>query len=316
MTLLVSKEYFDGHFDEYDVAKARTRIGERYSRVFLCTLSKAKHLKHDALVMFKACNSFEYRDTAVIDEAGRVSCSCFSQVLPVLDNFKRLIVCGDPKQGAPYSSKNRTLSSVITVLEKRAKEKGIVKRGFLNIQYRLEMDIGALVSRTFYDGKVESYLKRSGKNLFFHDVRGEIDDRNRSISCNEEAELAMKYARRILHLHRNSTVAILCYYRFQMMKVSALRDKDNFGRRLIVSTVDGYQGKEAEYVIVSTCAQKFAVSGHVGERERTNVAISRGRRRLIVLGNGSYLKNDNLWSVILCGMEQVGGSDCYEAAYR
>ena len=61
-----------------------------------------------------------------------------------------------------------------------------------------------------------------------------------------------------------------------MMKVSGLRDRDNFGRRLMFSTVDGYQGKEADYVIVSTCAQKFDVSGYVGEKERTNVAISRG----------------------------------------
>ena len=201
MTLLVSREYYNAHVDEYDVAHACTRIGERYSRVLLCTLSKAKHLQSDALVKFRGCNSFQYRDTAIIDEAGRVSCCCFSQVLPVLDNFKRLFVVGDPKQGAPYSSKNRTLSSVITVLEKRAEERGIVKRGFLNIQYRMEMDIGVLVSTTFYDGKVESYLKRSGKNLFFHDVRGEIHDRNGSISCNEEAELAMKYARRILHFY-------------------------------------------------------------------------------------------------------------------
>ena len=49
------------------------------------------------------------------------------------------------------------------MLQKRAQESAVVKKGFLNIQYRMELDIGELVNRTFYDGKVESFLRKSGK---------------------------------------------------------------------------------------------------------------------------------------------------------
>lgn len=314
LTLLVSKEYYDENLYDYEAGIAQTKLRERYSRVLLCTLSKAKHVKSEELIKFRTTRSFEYRDTAIIDEGGRVSCCCFSQVLPLLDHFKRLVVSGDPKQGGPFSSKNRTLRSVITVLQKRAQESAVVKKGFLNIQYRMELDIGELVSTTFYDGKVESFLKRSGENLFYHDVRGEIGTRNKSIFCKKEADLAMRYAKRILQKHRVSTVAILCYYTSQRRYISDSRGRDNFGRRLMVSSVDGFQGKDADFVIISTCAQKFDVKEHIGRKERANVAISRGRRRVILLGDKYSLSNNGLWSVILAGMKHIRGNVCSDEA--
>ena len=83
-----------------------------------------------------------------------------------------------------------------------------------------------------------------------------------------------------------------------------------------VCTVDGYQGKEADYVVISTCAQKDSMSGHLAQMERACVATSRGKFRLIILGNRAVLQTNALWRAILRRMKHVEGNVCCDEAVR
>ena len=79
-------------------------------------------------------------------------------------------------------------------------------------------------------------------------------------------------------------------------------------RRLQVCSVDSFQGMEADYVILSTCAQKSRMSPHVADKERACVAMSRGKRRLIILGNKRTLKSNDLWAGMLKAMTTLTGN--------
>ena len=67
--------------------------------------------------------------------------------------------------------------------------------------------------------------------------------------------------------------------------------------------------------MVSTCLQK-SLTPHMVERVRACVASSRGKRRLIILGNRLVLKQNALWSEMLRYMVHVEGNNCSDVAVR
>ena len=279
----------------------------------------AKKISEKDLQQFRDSKSkFRNRDTVLVDESGRISELEFGELLPRLSSYKRLGVFGDAKQGGPYSPRNRELSSIIDLLESLAysNAKGVVKRAFLNKQYRMVFDIGRLVSNFFYDGMVHSRYSECGRNIFCHSVKGNLGDCNSSLCCIREARLAIKYAETLLHAHSQKTVAILCYYNFQMMFIRRSMNTAVYGRYLRVSTVDGYIGKEADYVLVSTCAQKGLITPHVASVYRACVATSRGRRRLIIFGDVAILERNEVWSPMLRDMVHIEGNHCDASAVR
>ncbi len=68
------------------------------------------------------------------------------------------------------------------------------------------------------------------------------------------------------------------------------------GVAITISTVDGFQGREADIVIFSAVrSNPQGRIGFVADARRLNVAITRARRGLVVLGNGETLRHDANW---------------------
>ena len=280
----------------------------------------AKRVKPADLQKFRVKDDngrFEFRSTVIVDEANRIGECSFAEVLPLLGPFKRLSVLGDRTQGGVFSSKNKRVPCLLSFLEERksSSDDGVVKKTFLNRQYRMIYDIGCMVSKVFYDTKLLTQKCNSGRNLFFHNVRGSLKDNNLSLSCESEAELATAYAKVLLRKHRNSTVGILCYYHAQKTLIARLMRGVN-SRNLRVSTVDSYQGKEVDYVVLSTCAQNNSMSWYLAMLERACVACSRGKYRLILLGHRRVLMKVDPWKQILGYMVPIEGKFCDEHAVR
>ena len=87
-----------------------------------------------------------------------------------------------------------------------------------------------------------------------------------------------------------SPIGIICMYSGQKAKIEMAVARHTwdikFRRLLRIDTVDAYQGKENTIVILSLVrSNKHGEIGHVGSSNRCNVAMSRAKERLIVVGS-------------------------------
>jgi senataxin len=72
-------------------------------------------------------------------------------------------------------------------------------------------------------------------------------------------------------------------------------------RQVMIETVDSFQGKQLDVVILS-CVRASARSagvGFVSDVRRTNVAITRAKRALWVLGSAATLRSSSLWRALI-----------------
>ena len=86
-------------------------------------------------------------------------------------------------------------------------------------------------------------------------------------------------------------VAIITFYRDQ---VALLRDKIPAQPGLRIDTVDAFQGKEADLVILSTVRTSTGRIGFLQDARRINVALTRAKLGLIVVGYKPLLEKDPL----------------------
>eukprot|EP00850_Spirogloea_muscicola_P020804 SM000227S07450 [mRNA] locus=s227:100119:105650:+ [translate_table: standard] len=115
-----------------------------------------------------------------------------------------------------------------------------------------------------------------------------------------------------------SEVGVITPYSAQVMVLQAvLAEEVLLG--LEVDSVDGFQGCEKEAIVLD-CVRSNADGsvGFLADRRRLNVAITRARRKLIVVGDSSTLTSDPLWSTFFewCMALQQGGNVVYRSYFE
>lgn len=70
-----------------------------------------------------------------------------------------------------------------------------------------------------------------------------------------------------------------------------------------VSTVDRFQGSQNDAVLVSLGMSDSLVSSHLADEKRLNVAMSRARHKLILLGNREALNQEDIFVSLFKTME-------------
>ncbi len=149
-----------------------------------------------------------------------------------------------------------------------------------------------------------------GKHIYFVDCKGFETHQQDSTSMynTSEAEVVVELIRKInafLAEHPRAdndklSIGIICTYGDQARRIKELMKKvktDAFrgdSEHLIVSTVDDFQGDERDIIILSTVRNpekpERSNPGFILAYQRINVALSRARRMLIVVGNKKYLE--------------------------
>lgn len=116
----------------------------------------------------------------------------------------------------------------------------------------------------------------------------------------EQARATMQILDAVLAHGDGPTCALLTPYNGQVRLLTSLLQARHAQLletgAVVISTVDGFQGKEADFVIFSTVRCNAAGRlGFVSDARRMNVALTRARRGLVVVGSAQTLRNDANW---------------------
>ncbi len=239
-------------------------------------------------------------DVAIIDEASQAT---IPSVLIPIAKAHRFILAGDHKQLPPT-----IISDKAQKLEKTLFEELIriypFKSQLLNIQYRMNSLLMKFPNAEFYNNNLKSdssvdditindIINSDEKEeaLLFIDTSNVDDDGekhlkdSKSIINKLEADIAVQLANDYLNAGLDETdIGIISPYADQ---VKIIQDRTP----VEVKTVDGFQGREKEIIIISTVrSNENGNIGFLSDLRRLNVAITRAKRKLIIIGNINTLK--------------------------
>ncbi|MFL5739751.1 MAG: AAA domain-containing protein [Flavisolibacter sp.] len=266
-------------------------------------------------------------ETVVIDEAGQsIEPACW---IPILKG-KKLIMAGDHFQLPP------TIKSVEAArqgLETTLMEKSVSLHPetvvLLEEQYRMHRDIMGFSSREFYQDRLKANASVADRLLFngdqpllFVDTAGcgfEEKWEGTSISNPEEAELLIRHLKQLVEtlksVHADNgfpNIAVISPYKHQ---VEVLKEKLNGDPELSeiissisINTIDSFQGQERDVVYISmTRSNGENTIGFLSEIRRMNVAMTRAKKKLVVVGDSATLSQFNFYSDFISYAQEKNG---------
>ncbi|KAH9063276.1 P-loop containing nucleoside triphosphate hydrolase protein [Lactarius vividus] len=235
-------------------------------------------------------------------------------------------------QGFCYRGLTLPRTLELTMFERLEIMYGPVIKKMLTVQYRMHTKIAEFPSKTMYGSmltthsSVATHLLRQLPNVvvsseedtqeilgtpvvffdtagceYFERLEGDSDEGSR---CNEnEATIVKQWVATLVTMGVNpSQIAIITPYQAQVSLLTSLL-RSTHGPELEIGTVDGMQGREKEAVIISLVRSNDKREvGFLKEERRLNVAMTRARRHLCVVGDSStvqhgskYLKDWLIW---------------------
>jgi ATP-dependent RNA/DNA helicase IGHMBP2 len=292
------------------------------AEVITCTLVSANHytIRH---------RKFE---TVFIDEAGQaLEPACW---IPIL-KAKKLVLAGDHCQ-LPPTIKSREASSrgLSTTLMEKAAALFPESLTLLEEQYRMHTNIMNFSSRVFYSNKLVANAGVAIQTLFsgdqpfqFIDTSGcGFDERQEesSISNHEEASFVLKhlklYLEELLPYYDAETfpsIGIISPYQEQVKTIKPLIEEDAllapFLKNITVNTIDSFQGQERDIVYISlTRSNAEQQIGFLSDIRRMNVAMTRARKKLVIIGDGSTLSKSDFYMGLMNYAEEL---ESYQSAW-
>lgn len=178
----------------------------------------------------------------------------------------------------------------------------------LEEQYRMHPEIASFPSRHFYSSRLKCHRSLETRPFslkehyrVFDVIRGQEVHLERGALCNPtEVRLVVELCTLLTKMLYSGSIGIITPYKKQKMDIQQKLSKDF--SNIEVNTVDGFQGREKDVVILSCVRAKNnrASIGFVGDRQRMNVALTRARHALFILGDMQTLKSgSNDWMELL-----------------
>ena len=256
-------------------------------------------------------------DLVVIDEA----CQCIEPAswIPML-RADRIVLAGDHFQLPPTVISKQAASEgfEVSLLERLIGMYGTYVNCRLTIQYRMHEQIMRFSSQQFYedsliaDASVRGHLLNdlpgikpnwlTDSPLLFIDTAGKgweevMEDDGDSKYNPGEANLVIQLVQQLVETGLSeSEIAVIAPYAAQ---VRLLRDQCSL-EELEIDTVDGFQGREKEAVIISLVrSNEIGEIGFLGDTRRMNVAMTRAKRKLIVVGDSATLAGNSFYAHML-----------------
>jgi predicted DNA helicase len=295
------------------------------SDVICCTLVGASH---------PVLKGRRYK-TAFVDEAAQaLEPACW---IPIL-RTQRVVFAGDHCQLPPTIKSAEAAKSGLAVT---LFEKGIAKHpemsALLQVQYRMNENIMEFSSKWFYDNRlvahdsVKNGLLRPYETPFdFIDTAGcgyeeKQDPETLSRYNEEEAGLTIRMVEKLIEeigvkewVEEQITIGMITPYRAQVDHLQKLADASpmigTIGKLMTINTVDAFQGQERDVIVISLVrSNSKGEVGVLGDIRRTNVAMTRARKKLIVIGDSATLGSHPFYLELIEFVQKKG---FYKSAFE
>ncbi|XP_036185171.1 probable helicase senataxin isoform X10 [Myotis myotis] len=298
------------------------------SHIICCTLSTSGGLLLESAFRGQGGVPFS---CVIVDEAGQ---ACEVETLtPLIHRCNKLILVGDPKQLPPtvisltaqdYGYEQSMMARFCKLLEENVEHlvSGRLPVLQLTVQYRMHPDICLFPSNYIYNKSLKTNRGTESARcssswpfqpyLVFDVGDGSERRENDSYVNIQEIKVVMELIKLLRDKGRDvnfRNVGIITHYKAQKMKILKELDKEFEGRGLAeVDTVDAFQGRQKDCIIV-TCVRANAIQGSIGflaSLQRLNVAITRAKYSLFILGHLRTLMDNQHWNHLIQDAQRRG----------
>ena len=266
-------------------------------------------------------------DWVIIDEAGRATLP--EALIPIV-KAERAILVGDERQLPPMLDEMTSEEIVISESDEQEGEPRLDMSLFQSLveqtvevdgshvarltrQYRMHPAIGNMISTVFYEGQLQNGKEgqRRMRTLewlpatvtWFSTSRDSNREETRdgqSYANPTEAQIILDVLEKMQARRSASssklTVGVISGYSAQVEYLTTRIDPENSGRwrslDIEIATVDSFQGRERDVVVYSTVrSNRNRRIGFLKDYRRINVALSRARERLVVVGDNVMMEH-------------------------
>lgn len=298
------------------------------SSVVLCTNSSAG-LEYLKGIKF---------DLSVIDESSQATIP--SALIPI-SKASRFVLAGDHKQLPPTIVSRKAKPLEKTLFEELI-EKYPQKSSMLNIQYRMNPALMEFPNNEFYHGEIKaaeslnkislqdivsnleiSKLIEKNDYIQFKEVQRDLIDPQipfiflNTSKINERFEKRVKDSTSLQNPLEADIISIVVnmflksgFSSENMGIISPYEDQRNLISSLTnveVKTVDGYQGREKDIILISTVRSNSKREiGFLSDMRRLNVALTRARRKMIMVGDVETLKTNKTYHRLIKDSKKRG----------
>ncbi|PUZ38107.1 hypothetical protein GQ55_9G170600 [Panicum hallii var. hallii] len=266
-------------------------------------------------------------DLVVIDEAAQaLEVACWIALL----KGPRCILAGDHLQLPPtiQSVEAEKKGMGMTLFERLTEAYGEEITSMLTVQYRMHEHIMNWSSKELYNNKIKAHSSVAGHMLYdleevtrsssteptiiLIDTTGcdmeEVKDEEESTMNEGEAAVSIAHAKLLVEsgVHA-SDVGIITPYAAQVTCLKMMRNKDAKLKDLEISTVDGFQGREKEAIIISMVRSNSKKEvGFLSDHRRMNVAVTRARRQCCLVCDVETVSSDKFLKRLVEYFEENG----------
>ena len=263
-------------------------------------------------------------DSVLIDEAA-FCCEPEAMIPIITSKCKKLILIGDPKQLRPIIASDEAKNGGLETSLYERLQRIAISTQWLEVQYRMHPDISFFPRTCFYEGRLKDGITAEdrslanlpvnelfkGKPLLFVNCEGEEDYYSNSTSRwnAEEAETTLSVLERLRQLEVPlNSIGLVTPYDGQR-KTLVKRALERLGlkeKEVEIKSVDGYQGREKDFIVMSCVRSGGTNIGFLANVNRINVALTRAKYGLVVVGNRQTLKIDTVWAGFLNCVQERG----------
>lgn len=309
------------------------------AQAITCTLVGAAHPVLD-----------KYRfHTCVMDEAAQALEP--AAWIPIA-KCSRVVLAGDPFQLPPtVKSMEAARGGLSKTLIERCLELLPDAVHLLDVQYRMHQSIMDFSNQYFYDSALKAHDSVEGRRLLSLDPGGEIvtvfepvlfvdtagtgfEEKINKDTAKDSTRYASKYNPEEALLLREHllqllekfpdpdhfpSIGLLSPYREQVNYMEDMVREDEVlsplfaDSQIVVNTIDGFQGQERDVIYISLVrSNPKSEIGFLSDYRRMNVAMTRARKLLVVIGDSATIGNNAFYAKFLAYCEEKGG---YESAW-